>query len=87
MGHVEGLSVELSPGTLPAHSPEADSFIGNMLEDLMSESLDLSDLNFWSNSGSFEGENLYTPSGAAARRRDWVRVAALGHELAESGKT
>lgn len=86
MGNIEGLSVELSPGTLTAHSPEADSFIESMLEDLMSESLDLQDLNFWSNPVLFEDENLDTPGGAV-RRRDWVMVATLVHELARSGNT
>lgn len=88
MGSVEGLSVELSPGTLPAHSPQAGLFIENMLEDLVSGSLDLGELNFWSESDPalFEGENLNISSGAV-RRRNWVMAAALVHELAESGNT
>lgn len=86
LGNVEGLSVELSPGTLPAQSPKADSFIENMLEDLMSESLDLIGINFWSDESMFEDENLDGP-GVAARRRDWGMVATLVHELARSGST
>lgn len=88
MGNVEGLSVELSPGTLPAHSPQADSLIENVLEDLMSESLHLEDLNFWSDPALFESENLKTTPGAGdERRRDWVMAAVLVHGLAESGNT
>ncbi|CAN0510193.1 unnamed protein product, partial [Laminaria digitata] len=47
MDNVEGLTVELSPGTLPAHSTGPEAFVGDLLEDLMSESVNLHSDNFW----------------------------------------
>lgn len=86
MSNVVGLSVELSPGTLPAHSSEADSFIVNLLGDLMSESLDLHGTNFWSDPAMFEGGHVATPGGAV-RRHDWSMAATAVHELSKAGRT
>lgn len=88
MESVDGLSVELSPGTLAAQSPGtlAARFVENLLEDLMSGSLDLRSTNFWSDPALFEGEHLATPTGAT-RGRDWSMAATLVHELGKSGNT
>lgn len=86
IGDVSGLTVELSPGILAAHSPEANFFIKTLLQDLMSESLDLHGANFWSDPALFEGEHLAT-AGGALRRRDWSMAATLVHELGKSGNT
>ncbi|CAN0357292.1 unnamed protein product, partial [Ectocarpus fasciculatus] len=48
MSNVEGLNVKLTPGTLPARSAGAESFINELLGDLMSASVDLHATNFWS---------------------------------------
>lgn len=84
-GNVEGLSVELSPGTLRAHSSEAALFIGDLLGDLMSESIDLYTSNFWSDPDML-GEHLASPEGAV-RGRNWSKAASLVHELSTLGKT
>ena len=86
IGDVDGLTVELSPGTLVAHSVEARSFVDTLLEDLMSESLDLHNTNFWSDPALIEGEHLAT-GGGARRRSDWSKAATLVHELGKSGNT
>lgn len=86
MGNVEGLELELSPGTLPAHSSQADALIAQLLYDLMSESIDLHSTNVWSDPTAANGEHLATPGGAF-RGREWGTVATLVHELSESGRT
>ena len=86
MGNVEGLSVELSPGTLLAHSSQAGVFIAQLLGDLMSESIDLHATNVWSDPSAANGEHLTTPEGAS-RRRDWSMAAKLVHELSVAGRT
>eukprot|EP00903_Cladosiphon_okamuranus_P015158 g14016.t1 len=86
LGNVNALTVELSPGTLAAHSLEAGWFIESLLGDLMSESLDLHSTNFWSDPALVEGEHLAT-TGGAVRRSDWSTAATLVHELAKSGRT
>ncbi|CAN0505043.1 unnamed protein product, partial [Scytosiphon promiscuus] len=86
MGNVAGLDVELSPGTLPAHSPRADSFIAQLLNDLMSESIDLHSTNVWSDPSAANGEHLTTPAGAL-RKREWNTAATLVHELSVAGRT
>lgn len=86
IGNVDGLTVELSPGTLAAHSFEAKPFVKDLLEDLMSESLDLHSTNFWSDPALIEGEHLGT-AGGAVRLRDWSMAATLVHELSKSGNT
>lgn len=85
-GSVEGLSVELSPGTLPADSPEAGSFLEDILQGLSSKSLDLHSTNFWSDPSLLGGDHLSTPGGAV-RGSDWSLAATLVHELAKSGNT
>eukprot|EP00904_Undaria_pinnatifida_P011000 jgi/Undpi1/702/HiC_scaffold_10.g04166.m1 len=86
MGNVEGLNLELSPGTLPAHSPQAGVFIAQLLSDLMSESIDLHSSNVWSDPAMENSEHLTTPGGAL-RRKEWSMAATLVHELSESGRT
>ncbi|CBN77323.1 Peptidase S8 and S53, subtilisin, kexin, sedolisin [Ectocarpus siliculosus] len=85
--NVEGLSVELTPGTLAARSSEAKSFINHMLGDLMSASVDLHSTNFWSDPGmDGAGEHLSSPAGAV-RARDWRKAASVVHELSEAAST
>ncbi|CAN0384261.1 unnamed protein product, partial [Ectocarpus sp. 12 AP-2014] len=85
--NVEGLSVELTPGTLPARSSEAKSFIDDMLGDLMSASVDLHSTNFWSDPGrDGAGEHLSSRAGAV-RARDWRKAASVVHELSEAAGT
>ena len=86
MGNVEGLDVELSPGTLPAHSPQAGVFIAELLDGLMSESINLHAANVWSDPLAANGEHLTTPGGASLGR-DWNMAATLVHELSVSGRT
>eukprot|EP00904_Undaria_pinnatifida_P000092 jgi/Undpi1/10083/HiC_scaffold_28.g12537.m1 len=85
-GNVEGLNVELSPGTLPAHSPQAGAFIAQLLNDLNSESIDLHSSNVWSDPGVGNWEHLTTPGGAL-REREWSMAATLVNELSVSGRT
>eukprot|EP00752_Nemacystus_decipiens_P002497 g2346.t1 len=86
IGDVDGLNVELSPGTLAKHPREAMSFVQTFLEDLMSESLDLHSMNFWSDPALGDGEHLAS-AGGAARSSDWSVAATLVNDLAKSGKT
>ena len=64
MGNVEGLNLELSPGTLPAHSPQSGVFIAELLDGLMSESINLHAAQVWSDPVAANGEHLTTPGGA-----------------------
>ena len=80
MDSVQGLMVELSPGTLPARSFEANTFIGDLLGGLMSESVDLHAGNFWSDPSMLGGEHLARPEGAL-RGREWSRAATVVHKL------
>ena len=86
MYNVEGLNLELSPGTLPAHSPQAGVFIAELLDGLMSESINLHAANVWSDPLAANGEHLTTPGGALLGR-DWSMAATLVHELSVSGRT
>ena len=86
MDSVEGLTVELSPGALSKQSFEANGFLEDLLEDLMSASLDLRSSNVWSDPTMLEGEHLTTPGGTV-RGHEWSKAAALVHELSKSGKT
>ena len=86
MDNVQGLIVELTPGILPAHSSQAQAFLGDLLEDLMSNSVDLHSDNFWSDPAMIGGEHLAIPEGAL-RRREWSRAATVIHELSTTAKT
>ncbi|CAN0457451.1 unnamed protein product, partial [Ectocarpus fasciculatus] len=86
MPNVEGLSVELTPGTLPARSAEAASFINDILGDLMSTSVDLHSTNVWSDPRMAAGEHLSSPAGAV-RANDWSKAASVVHELSEAAGT
>lgn len=83
-GTVHGLSVELSPGTLHADDADSEIFMDELMEDLMSESIDLHGINFWSDPAMSEGEHLSIPEGAL-RAREWSRAAKVVHELGERG--
>lgn len=82
MSKIEGLTLELAPGVLPARSPAAADFVTSLLSDLMSTSLDLHESSFWSSRDMLEGEDghLGRPEGAE-RAREWSRAAAVVHEL------
>ena len=86
MSNVEGLNVELSPGILPAHAPQANAFIAHLLSDLMSESINLHAANVWSDPGVASGEHL-TTLGGALREREWSMAAGLVNDLGVSGRT
>ncbi len=83
--NVKGLNIELAPGTLPAHSLEASSFIAGLLGGLMSESIDLHATNFWSDPAMAEGDHLAAASGAS-RAQDWSKAATVVHKLSESAE-
>ncbi|CAN0267418.1 unnamed protein product, partial [Laminaria digitata] len=84
--NAQGFTVVLSPGTLPAHVPGAIEYIGELLGDLMSESIDLRAGSVWSDPGAASGEHLSTRAGAA-RGRDWTLAAALVHGVSKAGRT
>ena len=87
MDSVQGLDVELSPGTLPAHSSrQAEALIGQLLGGLMSESINLHAANAWSDPMAANGEHLTTQAGAV-REREWSMAATLVHKLSFSGRT
>ena len=76
---VAGLDVALSPGAL-ASGEEADTFIIDLTEGLMSGSMDLHGLNFWSDA---DGDHASRPAGAV-RTREWKRAARVVHELSSA---
>ncbi|CAB1107200.1 unnamed protein product [Ectocarpus sp. CCAP 1310/34] len=86
MSNVEGLNVKLTPDTLPARSAGAESFIIDLLGDLMSASVDLHSTNFWSDPVMAGGEHL-SSHGGAVRARDWSKAASVVHELSEAAGT
>ena len=88
MSNVEGLNVELSPGTLPAHSSQADALIhiAEILDGLMSDSINLHEANVWSDPLTANIEHLTTPAGVV-RKSEWGMAATLVHELSVSGRT
>lgn len=86
MDSVKGLTMELSPDTLPKHSSEANVFLDNLLEGLASKSLDLHSSILWSDPTLMEDEHL-TTLGGNVRGHEWSKAATLVHELSNSGKT
>ncbi|CAN0373868.1 unnamed protein product, partial [Laminaria digitata] len=86
MDNVQGLMAELTPGILPAHSTQAEAFIKDLLEDIMSESVDLHSENFWSDPAMLGGGHLVIPEGAL-RGREWSRAATVVHELSAAAET
>lgn len=84
--NVEGLSVELTPGALPADSWKAGLYIEDLVGDLLSESIDLRATSFWSDPAMAEGEHLATPQGAV-RGKEWNKAAAVVHGLSEAAST
>ena len=86
MANVEGLSVELAPGTLRMHAPEAISFAKSLLEDLTSKSLDLHIGSVWSDP-TMVGADHHLTNGGAWRAREWIRAADVVEELTEAVDT
>lgn len=84
--NVAGLDLVLAPGVLPANDADAaGAFTKGLMEDLMSESMDLHSNNFWSDASVLgEGsDHLARPAGAV-RAREWTRAADVVHELSTS---
>lgn len=75
MENVGGVDVELTPNSLTDQM-----FFSNLLEDLMSESLDLHATNVWSDPAMVGGEHLATDEGVLLSH-EWVRAAHVVHEL------
>ena len=86
MANVEGLSVELAPGTLQMHAPEVISFAKSLLEDLTSKSLDLYIGNVWSDP-AMAGADHHLTNGGAWRAREWIRAADVVEELTQAVNT
>ena len=86
MANVVGLNVELAPGTLRMHAPEAMSFAKSLLEDLASKSLDLQIGNVWSDP-TMVGADHHPSNGGAWRAREWIRAADVVEELTEAVDT
>ena len=86
---VEGLTLELSPGVLPAHCAEGGAFISDLIEGLLSTSVDLHASNFWSDVALEDGvESLEGRPASTLRAREWRRAADVVHELsADAGPT
>lgn len=86
-GNVAGLEVALSPGVLPAHDAGADGFISELVEDLMSSSMDLYANNFWSDPAMSErdGAGYLVGPASVSRGREWRRAADVVHELSTDG--
>lgn len=85
--NIQGLSVELSPGTFPARSSESSgTYTSYLLEDLMSKNVDLHENNFWSDPAMSEGDHMTVPEGAL-RGREWSRAATVVHALSEAAGT
>lgn len=82
MSNVEGLSVELSPGSLRLHDPETFQFFSTLLEDLTFKSLNLHTLNVWSDPDTAGAEHHLTEVGARLSL-EWTRAASVVHELSE----
>ena len=86
MENVEGLTVGLSPGTLPMHAPEAFQFISTLMDYLTSKSLDLHAGNVWSDPAMVGAEHHHTEAGVRLARA-WTRAADVVHELSEAVDT
>lgn len=80
VGRVDGLIVQLSPGTLPSSAAESDAFIEAVRSEFLSGSLDLFATNLWSDPAMGEWDHLAT-AGGALRAREWNRAAAVVHEM------
>lgn len=82
--NVIGLDVALSPGVLTTRE-EADTFISDLMQGLMSGSLDLHRNNFWSDSDGDHDDVSRSHPGGALRAREWTRAAGVVHGLSDSG--
>eukprot|EP00903_Cladosiphon_okamuranus_P018381 g16907.t1 len=81
--NVVGLDVSLSPGVLPARDPRGGAFISELLDGLMSTSVDLHASNFWSDATLPEDKQA-GPAGVL-RSWEWKRAADVVHELSTEG--
>lgn len=82
LSNVEGLSVELSPGSLRMHDPETVQFVNTLLEDLAFDSLNLHTSNVWSDPDTAGAEHHRTEGGARLSL-EWTRAANVVHDLSE----
>ena len=73
---VRGLDVTLSPGAV-ASREAADTFIVDLMEGLISGSMELHRNSFWSDA---DGDHAFRPAGAV-RTREWKRAAEVVHGL------
>ena len=78
---VRGLDVALSSGAL-ASSEAVDTFIVDLKEGLISGSMDLHRINFWSDAN---GDHTSGPAGAV-RTREWKRAAEVVNGLTKADK-
>ncbi|CAN0286352.1 unnamed protein product [Scytosiphon promiscuus] len=85
---VAGIILELSPGVLPAHDAQADTFVFDLKASLMSTPADAQGNNFWSDPAMLDGEDGHRahPAGAL-RAREWGRSADVLRALSQSGGT
>ena len=79
LDRVGGLDAALSPGAV-ASREAADAFIVDLKEGLMSGSMDLHRINFWS---YVDGDHTSRPAGAV-RTREWKRAAEVVHGLTKA---
>lgn len=82
--NVIGLDVALSPGVL-ATREEAETFIRDLMQGLMSGSLDLHRNNFWSDSDGDHEDVSTSHPGGVVRTREWTRAAGVVHGLSDAG--
>lgn len=84
MDNVRGLTVELSPGVLPAHHPNSELYVSSLWGDLVSDSINLWTTNFWSDPDVSWGEHHLDAEEGSLLWQEWTRAAELVHELSES---
>lgn len=84
MDNVRGLTVELSPGVLPAYHPNAESYVSILGNDLASDSINLWTTNFWSDPDISWGEHYLDAEDGSLLWKEWTMAAGLVHELSES---
>ena len=77
--NVGGLTMELSPGLLPARDQRDEAYMSGLWDDLLSTSINIWAANFWSDPAMSGGKHLNTVEGSLMRR-EWVRAADLVHE-------
>lgn len=85
--NVGGLEVQLSPGVSPVDMIVPGGQISDILDGLMSASINLHASNFWSDLIAREGNNSISLSHAPGRlrAREWTKAANVVHELSAPG--